>query len=41
MKILFLYKGYPTLSHVYQSSEAEELNKKHLPYTFNDPLKGD
>jgi hypothetical protein len=29
MKILLLYKGYPTLSHTYQLSEAEELNKKH------------
>ena len=27
MKILLLYKGYPRISHTYQSDEAEELNK--------------
>lgn len=29
MKILLLYKGYPRISHGYQSDEANELQKKH------------
>ena len=29
MKILLLYKGYPRISHSYQSVEAIELNKNH------------
>lgn len=29
MKILLLYKGYPRISHGYQSNEAVELNKNH------------
>lgn len=29
MKILILYKGYPRLSHTYQSNEAAVLNKHH------------
>ena len=29
MKILLLYKGYPRISHSYQSVEAIELAKNH------------
>ena len=29
MKILLLYKGYPRISHSYQSVEAIELSKNH------------